>query len=172
MAASESKESGLLPGAVLVGAVLAILAVGMVLSTDAPRESPPVRTAALPSALPEPEAAPPEVEEDVEPPPAPAADDLASRMTADLRRLGQTSGRYTAQLAVACKAETVERLVASSGGSDELYVLPAEVKGAACYRVCWGSYASADEAARTEDLPASLRSSDRPRAVEIVAVLP
>lgn len=169
MAASDNKESGLLPGAVLVGAVLAILAVGMVLSTDAPRESPPVRTAALPSTLP---ASPPGVEKEEPPPPDPAPDDLASRMTADLRRLGQTSGRYTAQLAVACKAETVERLVASSGGSDELYVLPAEVKGAACYRVCWGSYASADEAARTEDLPPPLRSTDRPRAVEIVSVLP
>ena len=168
----KNSESGFLPGALLVGAVLAILGVGMFLSTDAPRESRAVRADSRPLAAPVsvPEAPPPPAVD--EPPPTPTASDLASRVTADLRRLGQTSGRYTAQLAVACKPETVERLVAASEGADDLYVLPAAVKGASCFRLCWGSYMTSDEAARAADLPAALRSSDRPRAVEIVAVLP
>jgi septal ring-binding cell division protein DamX len=172
MGASENKENGFLPGALLVGAVLAILGVGMILSTDAPRESRAVLAQAPPLAAPVSVAEPAEDAPAAEEPPPPAASDLGSRVSADLRRLGQTSGRYTAQLAVACKAETVERLVAASGGADDLYVLPAEVKGASCFRLCWGSYATSDEAARAADLPAALRSSDRPRAVEIVAVLP
>lgn len=172
MAASETKESGFLPGALLVGAVLAILGMGWVLSTDAPRESRAVHADSRPLAAPRTAPEPPENAPVVEEAPPPAASDLASRVTADLMRLGQTSGRYTAQLAVACKPETVERLVAASAGADDLYVLPADVKGVSCFRLCWGSYATSDEAARAADVPAALRPSERPRAVEIVAVLP
>jgi septal ring-binding cell division protein DamX len=153
-----------------VGAVLAILGVGAVLSTDPPRESRAPIPAATPppraEPLPEAPAAPVAVPE-----PAPPSD-LASRAAEDLRRLGQSAGRYTAQLVVACKPETVERLVAASGGASELYVLPAQVKGSACFRVCWGSYMTSDEASRAADLPAALRTADRPRGVEIVSVLP
>jgi len=113
--------------------------------------------------------APRTVEEPAVTEPAP---ELASRSTGDLTRLGQSSGRYTAQLVVACKPETVARLIEAAHGAKSLYVLPAQVKGQACFRVCWGSYGTQDDAAKAADLPAALRSAERPRAVEIVSVLP
>jgi len=170
-------ERALLPGALLVAAVLLILGAGFVLSTDAPRETrqaplPPPPAATMPVPVPDVEApaeAPRTVEEPAVTEPAP---ELASRSTGDLTRLGQSSGRYTAQLVVACKPETVARLIEAAHGAKSLYVLPAQVKGQACFRVCWGSYGTQDDAAKAADLPAALRSAERPRAVEIVSVLP
>ena len=89
MGASEHKESGFLPGALIVGAVLAILGVGMILSTDAPRESRAVRAQSPPLAAPVSAASPAEDAPAAEEPPPPAASDLASRVGADLQRLGQ-----------------------------------------------------------------------------------
>jgi septal ring-binding cell division protein DamX len=174
-------ERALLPGALLVAAVLLILGAGFVLSTDAPKENrqapgPPPPAATMPLPVPDVEApaeAPRTVEEPAvkEPVPEPIPE-LSRRSADDLTRLGQSSGRYTAQLVVACKPETVDRLIAAAHGAKSLYVLPAQVKGQACFRVCWGSYGTQDDAARAADLPAALRSAERPRAVEIVSVLP
>jgi hypothetical protein len=61
-------------------------------------------------------------------------------------------------------------LVAAARGASQLYVLPAEMNGASCFRVCWGSYGNAKDAAAAADLPKALRSSDRPGAVLIAKV--
>jgi septal ring-binding cell division protein DamX len=97
---------------------------------------------------------------------------LASRAEADCARLAKARGRFTAQLLVACKPETVERVLAASSGSAKLYLLPATVKGDACFRVCYGDYATAKDAAAAADLPAALRGKDKLGAAEIAKVLP
>jgi septal ring-binding cell division protein DamX len=175
--AQNDTERALLPGALLVGAVLLILGAGFLLSTDAPKEErhappPPPQAAQIPEPVPGLEAPAEEPPVPLEEQPAAAPAGLSERVVRDLRRIGQASGRYTAQLVVACKPETVERLVDSAPGASGLYVLPAQVKGQGCYRVCWGSYMTQDEAAKAADLPAALRSAERPRAVEITSVLP
>ena len=167
-------QRALLPGALLVGAVLLILGAGFVLSTPAPKETrhplpPPPAAAQLPEPVPGVEVPAEEPSAPIEEPPPSG---LADRAARDLRRIGQSSGRYTAQLVVACKPETVERLIATAPDADGLYVLPAQVKGQGCYRVCWGAYMTADDAAKAADLPAALRSGERPRAVEITSVMP
>jgi hypothetical protein len=112
-------------------------------------------------------------------PPAPAADadagdplfeKLAVRAAGDLPRLAAARGPWTAQLMVACRVATVDRVVTSARGAAKLYILPAEVHGDACFRVCWGSYASAKDAASAADLPKTLRGKDKIAAVEIAKV--
>lgn len=102
-----------------------------------------------------------------EPPPRqrePVPDLLGPRTPDDRGRLAQSGGRWTLQLAVACKPETAERLVERAGPSDRLYVLPASIEGSPCLRICWGSYASREQAALAETgLPRRLRAElDRP----------
>jgi len=189
---------GLKSSAFLVAAVFAILAAGWILKS-APSTAPELTAAPppvlaptlgasispeLPPQSPEPAAedALPRTfaEEDAPaspPPAAPPADDsmltkLAMRASADSARLARAKGRYTAQLLVACKPETVDRLLAASGGSAKLYVLPAQVKDDPCFRVCYGSYPTAKDAAAASDLPKTLRGTDRVGAVEIAKVLP
>jgi hypothetical protein len=75
-------------------------------------------------------------------------------------------------LLVACKPETVDRLLGNAGGARGLYVLPVQVKDDACFRVCFGTYQTSKEAAAALDLPKALRGKDRIGAVEIAKVLP
>jgi septal ring-binding cell division protein DamX len=109
--------------------------------------------------------------------PKPAAIDplvtqLAARAEADYGRLAKARGRWTAQLMVACKPETVDRLLDTASGSSKVYVLPASLNDDPCFRVCFGDYATSKEAAAAADLPASLRGKERIGAVEIAKVLP
>lgn len=105
--------------------------------------------------------------------PAAGAESLAERARTDLARLSRFPDRYTAQLAVACELSNAERLVRQSEGSSSFYLLPAVVGGRACFRICWGTYASPEEAAAAADLPAALRAAEpRPRAVRVAKVLP
>lgn len=169
--------------ALLVGAVIAILVAGLLLKTDRPGPTADAAGAASlpPAALPlgstitpEPAAPPPEdpaVAAGV-PPPDPLLEALAARAAADTARLRTARGPWTAQLLVACKRDTVERAVASSRTSPKLYVLPAEVRGDACFRVCWGTYGSAKDAAAAADIPKALRGKEKIAAVEIAKVLP
>jgi septal ring-binding cell division protein DamX len=109
-------------------------------------------------------------------PPAPAIDPALSRLAVraegDADRLAKATGRWTAQLLVACKAETVDRLLGRGGGSTKVFVLPARLHDDPCFRVCFGTYATATEAAAASDLPKALRGSDKIAAVEIVKVIP
>jgi septal ring-binding cell division protein DamX len=175
---------GLLSSALLVAAVGAILLAGLVLRTDGRTELPPAPPeAAAPAAIPlgsevqrepEPEAPPPPVLKEiaVESPANPLLMTLATRAQSDSERFSSARGRWTAQLLVACKAETVERLLAVAQGASKLYVLPARVKDEACFRVCFGDYATPKEAAAAADLPAALRGKERIVAAEVAKVLP
>jgi septal ring-binding cell division protein DamX len=189
---------GFKSSAFLVAAVFAVLIAGWILKSEpsaAPERTtvpPPLLAPTLGASI-SPELAPPAqapVDEEVwteastaEPAPAPLppavpppADSvlkqLALRASSDAGRLARAKGRYTAQLLVACKTETVERLLGASGGSPKLYVLPAQVKDDACFRLCFGSYPTAKDAAAAADLPKALRGADRVAAVEIAKVLP
>jgi septal ring-binding cell division protein DamX len=142
--------------------------------------------ASVPPAEPEPEPAPSTPKPHVEAPstaakpvesvlPAPAGDPvivkLAARAERDHGRLAKAAGRWTAQLIVACRPDTVDRLIAASGSSQKLYVLPAQVKDEACFRVCFGAYGTPKEAAAAADLPKALRGKEKIGAVEIAKVL-
>jgi septal ring-binding cell division protein DamX len=130
-----------------------------------PAEAPPPAKAAS-VRVPQPMAAPAQ-----EPAPDPLGLKLATRAEADTGRLTKAKGRFTAQLLVACKAETVDRLLGAGAGSTKIYVLPAQVKADACFRVCYGTYATAKDAAAAADLPKALRGKDKIGAVEIAKVL-
>jgi hypothetical protein len=65
--------------------------------------------------------------------------------------------RATLQLMIACQEETVRRARAAGGDRGSLFVLPYDLKGRACYRVCWGGYASrADAESAAPGLPDGL----------------
>jgi len=169
-----------------VGAVAAIMVAGMLLRSDGLNEArrPEAAAASLALSLPlgttiTPEikpAAPQETAWKPEATVAPAGDpllvELARRAEADCGRLAKNRGRFTAQLLVACKPETVDRLLGVARGSTKIYVLPARIKDDACFRVCFGAYATSKEAAAAADLPKALRGKEKIGAVEIAKVLP
>ena len=138
----------LLSGALLVAAVGAILLAGLILRTSGRTE--PVtqpRTAAPAAALPLGSEVAPEIDEPETPPspppapsPRPVIRDIAkepqldpllmkfaTRAEADAGRLSKAKGRWTAQLMVACKPETVDRVLAAGAGAPKLYLIPARV---------------------------------------------
>jgi septal ring-binding cell division protein DamX len=186
-ASVEGASKGFLSSALLVAAVGAILLAGLALRTQradsqdepSPGIAPPPALGARIESQPAPEPLPPppavpSVAAEPEPSSSddPALTRLAKRAEADAIRLSAAREPWTAQILVACKAETVDRLLVASGGSDRVYVLPTRVRDEACFRVCYGTYASAKEAAAAADLPASLRGGERVGSVEIVRVLP
>jgi septal ring-binding cell division protein DamX len=141
--------------------------------------TPEIQTEPVPDTVPTTVAeAPPPVEraQPSAPQPAHPADplvvQLASRARTDCGRLAKARGRWTAQLMVACKTETVDRLLDAASGSSKLYVLPASINDEPCFRVCFGAYATSKEAAAAADLPTTLRGKERIGAVEIAKVLP
>ena len=187
-ATRESGVRGLVSSALLVGAVGAILLAGWTLQGNPPPppapaapevklgapvavEAPPRSAAAAPEEATPTPAVEPEAEPSTAPPPEPRKAPIVKPVD-DAGRLAATGGAYTAQLLVACRAETVDRLRAEARGAARLYVLPATVHGNACWRVCWGSYGNAKDAAAAADLPKALRGKERPGAVEIAKVLP
>jgi septal ring-binding cell division protein DamX len=167
-----------LASAFLVAAVGAILLTGWVLKGERPAAGPADAQASVDVGLGSkiaPEPAAPWDSPEPSPPQPPIespAPSLAERAVADAARLPDAGGAWTAQLVVGCRPETVLRMIAASGGAADLYVLPAELNGASCFRVCWGTYATRDDAAAAADLPAALRGSDKPRPAEIAKVLP
>ncbi len=186
MSKEETGEiKGVMSSALLLAAVAVVLVAGMVLKTDAPRSLPPGSVPASPApSLPLGSTITPELaleakaEPEPEPEPIPAATanplivKLAARAEADCGRLAQSRGRWTAQLLVACKPETVDRMLGLGKGSSSLYVLPVQVKDDACFRICFGAYATSKQAALASDLPKALRGKEKIGAVEIVKVLP
>jgi septal ring-binding cell division protein DamX len=193
---------GIVSSALLLAAVALILVTGMVLRTSGPPRSRSVQAVAAspapplplgstitpdlqteapagpaPAASPEPaarEAAPTRAPRPGAPlaPADPLVENLAARARDDCGRLAKAPLRWTAQLIVACKPQTVDRLLDAASGSTGVYVLPASVNDDACFRVCFGTYATAKEAAAAADLPKALRGKERIVAVEIVKVLP
>ena len=190
MSKEETGEvKGVMSSALLLAAVAVVIVAGMVLKTDAPRSLTPAGVPASPArSLPlgstiTPEFAPEapaetKTEPDPEPEPGPAAPAdpltvrLAARAEADCGRLAKSHQRWTAQLLVACKPETVDRMLGLGHESTSLYVLPVQVKDDACFRVCFGTYATSKQAASALDLPKALRGKEKLGAVAIVKVLP
>jgi len=188
---ANGEPKGFASSVFLVAAVTVVVVAGMFLKADAPRKLPPAAASPPPAkALPFgstvapdlPSSEPVEAQPDTAPPkslstgPAdpvnPVVQRLAARAEDDCARLAKARGRWTAQLLVACKPETVDRLLGNAGGSGGLYVLPVQVKDDACFRVCFGTYATSKEAASASDLPKALRGKERIGAVEIAKVLP
>ena len=102
-----------------------------------------------------------------------ALDPLSRRTLEDPIRLARSSGTFTLQIAVACRRETASRILERASRSAELFVLPATVGGQECFRFCWGTYASRDEAVKAADLPAALRAGmERPGVRRIDEVEP
>lgn len=189
---TSGKESGkgLTSSALLVAAVAAIMVAGMFLRSagrnevlpEAARAAAPVLSLPLGApvapetqpieTVPAPAKAPPAKAFVPERPPDPLVVNLATRARADCGRLAQARGPFTAQLIVACKPETVDRLLGAAAGTSKIYVLPASVNDDACFRVCFGDYPTSKEAAAAADLPKALRGKERVGAVEIAKVLP
>lgn len=184
---------GVMPSAFLLAAVVLVMVTGRVLKTDvsrslarAPGPASPAPSLPLGSTIsPEfspvaPSAIDPATEVEQEPvaesTPAetadPLADKLAARVEVDCGRLAKSSAPWTAQLLVACKPETVDRILGMAQGSNSLYVLPVQVKGDACFRLCYGTYQTQKNAALAADLPRALRGKERIGAILIAKVLP
>ena len=180
--------------ALLVGATAAILLTGFALRSEPMRERAAPLAAKTPAPLPpqapiferspvaelappplapaEAELAPPMKTRPAAAPLDPRLASLARRAVDDALRIGRATGGWTAQIVVACKTDTVARRVGSAKGSSKLYVLPVELDGSSCFRVCWGSYGSAKDAVAAKDLPAGVRGGETVRAVEIAKIRP
>ncbi|HEV8254144.1 MAG TPA: DUF4388 domain-containing protein [Vicinamibacteria bacterium] len=110
--------------------------------------SPPSRSPATPSPTPQPAASPS--------PRPPAATDPRALMAqgrypeAARGFLSQfrsaRPGSATVQLLVACSADTVQKAVENVKGTD-LFLLPVDLKGKECFRLCWGLFDSEPRAA-------------------------
>jgi len=82
-------------------------------------------------------------------------------------------GTTSVQLLVACSGDTVQKAV-SSVASPELYIVPVRFQGRDCFRLCWGLYASASEAAAAaRALPDYFRKGGAtPRVMSAAELLP
>jgi septal ring-binding cell division protein DamX len=82
-------------------------------------------------------------------------------------------GRFTLQVLVACAPENVRKAV-SAVSAPELLLLPVDLKGRACYRLCWGVYDSRPAAeAALGSLPSYFRQGGgSPRVSPLVELLP
>lgn len=147
--------------------------------TAPPSTTPPMTTVAA--------TAPPSTTAPATARPAPtAADDLAAArrllaegdLTASARgfaaHLGRApAGTATVQLLVACSNETVQKAVANTDAA-QIVIVPVDYRGRACYRLCWGVYASEEQAlAAVGSLPGYFRKGGAtPRVVAAAAILP
>jgi septal ring-binding cell division protein DamX len=97
---------------------------------------------------------------------------LPARAASDAASLARKNGAFTLQLLYACRDETVERFLKRSPGSSSMHLLLA-VDKPNCYRVCWGSYGTAQEAqGAIAGIPARVREGVDPRPVKLAGLLP
>jgi hypothetical protein len=172
------------PFLVLSGTVFGVLLLGAGLRTSAERVTSPVPPSEKPrrepvravAPLEEPRRSPPLPEIVPAPPPREVARDheaaplgegqVETRAQLDRERLTLPGPDWTAQFVVLCERPSVERQISAYGPDSELYLLPATIKGRACWALCWGRYASREDALAASGLPASLRSSEpHPRSL-------
>jgi septal ring-binding cell division protein DamX len=85
----------------------------------------------------------------------------------------EARGRFSLQVLVACAPENVQKAV-SAVPADELFILPVNVKGRSCYRLCWGVYDGRPAAeAALGGLPSYFRQGGAtPRPSPLVDLLP
>jgi Domain of unknown function (DUF4388) len=144
----------------------------------APATPPP----ATPVAVAPPATAPPATAPPATTAPAPVAADARGRLrrgefaeaardfTSEVRKAGS---RYSVQVLVACSGETVQKAL-DNVPSSELFILPVNYHGKACYRICWGLYESQDRAtAALLSLPEYFRQGGAsPKVSPAAALLP
>ena len=58
----------------------------------------------------------------------------------------ETKNAFTLQLAIACQEESVKKAARRTRGSVDFFMVPFSLEGRSCYRLCWGAYASQEEA--------------------------
>jgi len=82
-------------------------------------------------------------------------------------------GRFSLQLLVACAPENVQKALAAVP-AEELFILPVDLKGRACFRLCWGVYESRSAAeAAAAALPSYFRQGGAaPRLSPLSELLP
>jgi hypothetical protein len=82
-------------------------------------------------------------------------------------------GSTSVQLLVACSGDTVQKAVANVS-SPELFILPVKYQGRDCYRLCWGLYPGASEAASAaRGLPDYFRKGGAtPRVMSAAELVP
>jgi len=85
----------------------------------------------------------------------------------------EARGRFSLQVLTACSPDTVQKAV-SAVVADELFILPVNLKGRECFRLCWGVYGSRAEAeAATGQVPAYFQQGGAPpRLQPLVELLP
>ena len=91
------------------------------------------------------------------------------RLHDEVERLGSRTGEWTLQLIVACDPRNVARLLDAAGDDDALHLIPAEINGRECFRLCWGAYRDREQAlaaALPGSLRANLEESPQPRPIE------
>jgi len=94
---------------------------------------------------------------------------LAHRVMQDVDRLESTGNAWTAQIGVYCDDQHVSELVDRHGNDSDLFVLPVLLDERACFRICWGHYASEERASQARGLPASFRGEKPlPRRISTV----
>jgi serine/threonine protein kinase len=94
-----------------------------------------------------------------------AAHEFVSGLSAGAR------DRLTVSIAVACSAETIRKAVAAAG-HENLFVLPAQVTGRDCYRLCWGLYGTQPEAQAARSALPTYFEGATPRVETLSRVLP
>ncbi len=146
--------------------------------TRAPAMAPTATLAVLPPTAP-PATAPPAIA-----PPATASgggdtrnllrrgsfNEAAQGFASQVKRAGN---RFSVQVLVACSNETIQKAL-DSVPSEELFILPVNYRGKACYRLCWGLYESQDRAtAALLSLPEYFRQGGAsPKVSPAAALLP
>ena len=83
-------------------------------------------------------------------------DGLARRAVMDPRRLADSAGGWTLQFMFTCLPETAEQVVHGVGSDSRLHLLPMLQDDQPCFRICWGSYTTRDQALAAADIPAVL----------------
>jgi hypothetical protein len=91
--------------------------------------------------------------------PARKSGSLERRAKDDYRRLTGMPERWTSQLMLSCDPDNSLRHLKAVDWADDLYVIPAELKGQNCYRLCWGLYDSRSEAVKGQDIRSHLARS-------------
>jgi hypothetical protein len=144
--------------------------------------APATRPPATPVASAPPVTAPPATAPPATTRPAPAAADARGRLrrgefaeaardfTSEVKKAGS---RYSVQVLVACSGDTVQKAL-DNVSSSELFILPVNYRGKACYRICWGLYDSQDRAtAALLSLPEYFRQGGAsPKVSPAAALLP
>jgi hypothetical protein len=96
--------------------------------------------------------------------------EAASGFVSEVKRAGP---RFSVQVLVACSTDTIQKAL-DNVASPELFILPVNYRGKACYRLCWGLYESQDRAAAALlSLPEYFRQGGAtPKVSPAAALLP